>query len=61
MGAGVNGVPCHLAVLLAEEELKITPGFATIQDHLMAELLVPDQAQKMFLAIPSNAQLVKSH
>jgi hypothetical protein len=61
MGAGVNGVPCHLVVLLAEEELKITLDFATIQDHLTAELLVPGQAQKMLLVMHSSVPLVKEN
>jgi hypothetical protein len=61
MGAGVNGVPCHLVVLLAEEELKITLGFATIQNHLTEELLVLDQAQKLFLVMHSSVPLVKEN
>jgi hypothetical protein len=59
METGVPGVPFPLAVLPAEGELNLTLGFATIQHHLSVEQHALVQAQKMPLAIPSNAQLVK--
>ncbi len=42
METGVCGAPGQLVVLLAEGELKITPGFATIRHHLMKEKLALD-------------------
>ena len=59
METGVCGAPYQLALLLAEEELKITPDFAIIQHHPLEVQLVLVQAQKLHLAMHSNAQLVK--
>jgi hypothetical protein len=59
METGVCGAPYQLALLLAEEELKITPDFAIIQHHPLEVQLVLVQAQKLLLAMHSNAQLVK--
>jgi hypothetical protein len=59
MEAGVLGVPFPPAVQPAEAELNLTLGFATIQHHLSVVQHALVQAQKMPLAMPSNAQLVK--
>ncbi len=53
------GAHCQLALLLAEGELKITPDFAIIRHHPLEVQLVLVQAQKLHLAMHSNAQLVK--
>jgi hypothetical protein len=42
MEVGVLGVPCPLALSLAEVVLNLILDFATIQHHLMEELLVLD-------------------
>ena len=55
----MHGVPCQVALSLAEVEPSLILDSATIQHHLMEELLVPDQAQKMLLAIHSCVPLVK--
>jgi hypothetical protein len=59
MEAGVIGVPFLPVVLPAEVELKTAPDHATIQHHLWEEQHALVQAQKMPLAMPSNAQSVK--
>jgi hypothetical protein len=59
METGVLGAPLLPVVLPAEVELNLTLGFATIQRHLLVEQHALVQAQKMFLAMNSNAQLVK--
>jgi hypothetical protein len=59
METGDCGAPYQLALLLAEEELKITPDFAIIQHHPLEVQLVLVQVQKLLLAMHSNAQLVK--
>jgi hypothetical protein len=59
METGVLGAHFQLALSLAEVELNLIRDSATIQHRLMEELLVPDQAQKMLLAIHSCVPLVK--
>ncbi len=53
------GVPFPLALLPVEGELNLTLDSATIQLRLLEEQHALVQAQKMPLAMPSNAQLVK--
>jgi hypothetical protein len=59
METGVLGVPCQLALSLVEVALNLILDSATIQHRLMEELLVLVKAQKLLLAMHSNAQLVK--
>jgi hypothetical protein len=61
MEAGVLGVPFPPAVQPAEAEHNLILDSATIQLHLLEEQHAMVQAQKMPLAMPSHAQLVKSH
>ena len=58
MEFGDLGQPTELAVLLVEEELKLTPEFATIQHHQMVEQHALVLLQKVFLAKLMDAPLV---
>jgi hypothetical protein len=59
MEAGVLGIPFPPAAPPAEGGHNLILDSATIQHHLLVEQHALAQAQKMLLAMPSNAQLVK--
>jgi hypothetical protein len=58
MAIGELGLLLELVVSHVEEELKLTPDFATTQHLQMVGLLAVDWPMKMLLAICKHAQLV---
>jgi hypothetical protein len=58
MAIGELGLLMTPAVSLVEEELKLTPEFATIQHHQMVEQHALVLLQKVFLAKLMDAPLV---
>jgi hypothetical protein len=58
METGVPGVHYQIAVSAAEVVLNLMKDFAAIQHRLPEEQIALDKAQKVYLVMCSNAQLV---
>jgi hypothetical protein len=58
METGVLGVPCQLALLLAEGALNLTLESATTRLRRTGELLAKDHFLKLLRAMSSHAELV---